>query len=142
MNIRQFKLANGDEIVTEVLEQDYNDNIEDQFTMIIKKPMKIDLQYDGYTRWYMLNPWMTYLHDEQDVIVFDESFIVAAANPSKEILNEYRKFCEYDEDLSSNKREKLEKEFVEMLQGLQGGDSSSSSGKILAFKRRKDESLH
>jgi len=136
MNIRQFKLANGDEIVTEVLEQDYNDNIEDQFTMIIKKPMKIDLQNDGYTRWYMLNPWMTYLHDEQDVIVFDESFIVAAANPSKEILNEYRKFCEYDEDLSSNKREKLEKEFIEMLRH---GDSS---GNVLPFTRRKDESIH
>ena len=118
--VRQFKLASGDEIVTEVVEQEVSE-IEDQFTMVIRRPMKIALQWNENRRWYMLNPWMVHQDRNTDVIVFDASYIVAIGNPSTDVLDEYDRFCE-SQDASNASRYDNEDEGMDLINRLIDSD--------------------
>lgn len=96
-DIRQFKLINGEEIICEVVEEYYDDELDngDGFNMYIKAVMALDLKvYESDPteepfRYYSLNPWMVYGENTDTVISLRAGYIVAEAPPSVMLLDQY-----------------------------------------------------
>lgn len=91
MEIRQFKLANNDEIMCEVIE--YH---EDDDAIVIRKTMKM-VQMDNIangTRYYAFRPFMMYQLTKEAFQIVNCGHIVAEANPSQDLILEYFKAIE------------------------------------------------
>ena len=91
MEIRQFKLANDDEIMCEVVE--YHD--EDD-AIVIRKTMKM-VQMDNMangTRYYAFRPFMMYQMTKEAFQIINCQHIVAEANPNQDLILEYFKAIE------------------------------------------------
>ncbi len=91
VNIRQFKLSNGDEIVCEVLRFPEDD---DDATLTVRSVYKINMITtldNDRNRYYQFRPWMVYqdhkdLHQELNL-----NHIIAEALPTQELLAHYLK---------------------------------------------------
>ena len=91
MEIRQFKLANNDEIMCEVIE--YH---EDDDAIVIRKTMKM-VQMDNIangTRYYAFRPFMLYQLTKEAFQIVNCEHIVAEANPAQDLILEYFKAIE------------------------------------------------
>lgn len=91
MEIRQFKLANDDEIMCEVVE--YH---EDDDAIVIRKTMKM-VQMDNMangTRYYAFRPFMMYQLTKEAFQIVNCGHIIAEANPSQDLIHEYFKAIE------------------------------------------------
>lgn len=91
MEIRQFKLANDDEIMCEVVEYHEEDD-----AIIIRKTMKM-VQMDNMangTRYYAFRPFMMYQMTKEAFQIINCQHIVAEANPNQDLILEYFKAIE------------------------------------------------
>lgn len=134
MEIRQFKLANNDEIMCEVVE--YH---EDDDAIVIRKTMKM-VQMDNMangTRYYAFRPFMMYQLTKDAFQIVNCEHIIAEANPNQELILEYFKAIETSLDEEGEKKENMDdmrdryntyvKQQTEMLSEL---DSESGSNVI------------
>ena len=134
MEIRQFKLANNDEIMCEVVE--YH---EDDDAIVIRKTMKM-VQMDNIangTRYYAFRPFMMYQLTKDAFQIVNCEHIIAEANPNQELILEYFKAIETSLDEEGDKKENMDdmrdryntyvKQQTEMLSEL---DSESGSNVI------------
>lgn len=134
MEIRQFKLANNDEIMCEVVE--YH---EDDDAIVIRKTMKM-VQMDNMangTRYYAFRPFMMYQLTKEAFQIVNCEHIIAEANPNQELILEYFKAIETSLDEEGEKKENMDdmrdryntyvKQQSEMLSEL---DSESGSNVI------------
>ena len=134
MEIRQFKLANNDEIMCEVVE--YH---EDDDAIVIRKTMKM-VQMDNMangTRYYAFRPFMMYQLTKDAFQIVNCEHIVAEANPAQDLILEYFKAIETSLDEEGEKKENMDdmrdryntyvKQQTEMLSEL---DSESGSNVI------------
>lgn len=84
----QFKLANGEEILCEVLDWD----MDDQFASILIwhafKLLTIEDTNIGM-RYYTLRPWMTYMDDPDKHMLLSSSMIVGQSRPSGKLLEQF-----------------------------------------------------
>jgi len=97
MELRQFKFANSDEVICEVLEW----NSEDDDLIVVRKAMKIVTMDDPESelRYYTFKPWIS-MNNDPDMIQTVNAYHVVSENiPSKvavetynEIVEEMRKF--------------------------------------------------
>ena len=91
MEIRQFKLANDDEIMCEVVEYHEEDD-----AIVIRKTMKM-VQMDNMangTRYYAFRPFMMYQMTKESFQIINCQHIVAEANPNQDLILEYFKAIE------------------------------------------------
>lgn len=99
MELRQFKFANNEEIICEVLEW----NTEDDDLIVVRKAMKIVSMDDPMEelRYYTFKPWIS-MNNDPDLIQTVNSYHIVAENvPSEmamktyyEVIGEMRKFAE------------------------------------------------
>ena len=105
MEIRQFKLANDDEIMCEVVE--YH---EDDDAIVIRKTMKM-VQMDNMangTRYYAFRPFMMYQLTKEAFQIVNCGHIIAEANPSQDLILEYFKAIETSLDEEGDKNDNLD----------------------------------
>tara|TARA_Y100000385_G_scaffold123018_1_gene127872 strand:- start:13299 stop:13727 length:429 start_codon:yes stop_codon:yes gene_type:complete len=91
LEIRQFKLANDDEIMCEVVEYHEEDD-----AIVIRKTMKmvqVDNMANG-TRYYAFRPFMLYQMTPESFQIINCEHIIAEANPDQELILEFFKAIE------------------------------------------------
>ena len=91
MEIRQFKLANDDEIMCEVVEYHEEDD-----AIVIRKTMKM-VQMDNMangTRYYAFRPFMMYQMTKEAFQIINCAHIIGEANPNQDLILEYFKAIE------------------------------------------------
>lgn len=92
MDIKQFKLTNGEEIITQVVEWPDDDAVE----MVIKNPLKVfSVQTEDNSFYHSFRPWMLYQIDDKNLMLLNMSQIVGEANPHQSVINEYNKTLNY-----------------------------------------------
>ena len=137
MEIRQFKLANNDEIMCEVVEYHEEDD-----AIVIRRTMKM-VQMDNMangTRYYAFRPFMMYQMTKEAFQIINCGHIISEANPNQDLILEYFKAIETameDEvgaeenmdDMRSKYNEFVKKQH-EMLMSDFDADSESGSNVI------------
>tara|TARA_Y100001958_G_scaffold138695_1_gene112066 strand:+ start:22 stop:465 length:444 start_codon:yes stop_codon:yes gene_type:complete len=91
LEIRQFKLANDDEIMCEVVEYHEEDD-----AIVIRKTMKM-VQMDNMangTRYYAFRPFMMYQMTKEAFQIINCAHIISEANPNQDLILEYFKAIE------------------------------------------------
>ena len=86
LDLRQFKLADGDEILCEVLEWH-----EDEDALVIRKTLKLvmmDNMANG-VRYYAFRPFMMYQMNSAAFQIINCQHIIAEAAPTQDLINEY-----------------------------------------------------
>lgn len=132
--IKHFKLANGEEIVCDVVE--WPDPEGDSPDIVIRNVFRLELtevKGDG-VRYYQFKPWMVY-QDEPDLYqVLNGNHIVGEANPPEKLIEQYIKVVGLD-NMSPQDIDKKLLEYVDELKKMLGGDSDSNL-KIVPFPNR------
>lgn len=140
MEIRQFKLANDDEIMCEVVEYHEEDD-----AIVIRKTMKmvqVDNMANG-TRYYAFRPFMLYQMTPESFQIINCEHIIAEANPDQELILEFFKAIEAamdtdDGDQSENIDDMKEKYNAYVKNQISKLDSDAASNIIkLNFDKNK-----
>ena len=137
MEIRQFKLANNDEIMCEVVEYHEEDD-----AIVIRRTMKM-VQMDNMangTRYYAFRPFMMYQMTKEAFQIINCGHIISEANPNQDLILEYFKAIETAMEDEAGAEENMDdmrskyNEFVkkqhEMLMYDLDADSESGSNVI------------
>ena len=129
-NYRQFKLANGEEILCEVMQ--WGD--EEVSAIVIRKAMKIYQvdRLDGY-RLYTLRPWMIYSEDPSQLMTINDQMIIGETTPAMTLmkqyimcLKEFKKSFEQDTKEDKNWAENLSDEQIQQMIKDIANDSDSN----------------
>lgn len=140
MEIKQFKLSSGEEIVCEVLEwPDADEDIADIVVRNIYKIVAIDQTVSG-NRYYTFKPWMVF-QDEPDMFqTININHVIGEANPSQKLLEQYFNILKGElSEESEAAREELEKKLADYIHNLrkmvseQVGSSDSGEENIIKF---------
>lgn len=85
-NVRQLKLASGEEMIADVLEWAN----EEDASIVIRSALKIVMteKNDG-TRLYALRPWMIYCEDMNHLLTVNADQIVGETTPSSPLMKQY-----------------------------------------------------
>ena len=140
MEIKQFKLSSGEEIVCEVIEwPDVDEDIAEIVVRNIYKIIAIDQTVSG-NRYYTFKPWMVF-QDEPDMFqTININHVVGEANPSQKLLEQYFTMIkgELSED-SEAARAELEKKLEDYINNLrqmvnqQVGSKDSGEENVIKF---------
>ena len=140
MEIKQFKLSSGEEIVCEVIEwPDVDEDMAEIVVRNIYKIIAIDQTVSG-NRYYTFKPWMVF-QDEPDMFqTINMNHIIGEANPSQKLLEQYFTMIkgELSED-SEAARAELEKKLADYINNLrqmvseQVGYSDSGEENVIKF---------
>lgn len=93
-DIRQLKLINGEEIICEVVDENFDVNY-DGFDLHVKSCMALKLKvYDADPeaepyRYYTLNPWFVYGEDNDNPTFIKSEMIIAECQPSPLLMDQY-----------------------------------------------------
>lgn len=141
MDLKQFKLANGEEIVCEVIEW-HDDDVAD---IIIRNAYKIIAYHGSATgdRYYAFAPWMVYQEGDEIFQSINAEMVVGSATPTEMLIREYLKVKESDKSTQEEIDRKIN-EYVDNIQKmLLGLDKQTrkyelldSDGKVVAFPDR------
>ena len=140
MEIKQFKLSSGEEIVCEVLEwPDADEDIADIVVRNIFKVVAIDQTVSG-NRYYTFKPWMVF-QDEPDMFqTININHVIGEANPSQKLLEQYFNILKGElSEESEAAREELEKKLADYINNLrkivseQVGSSDSGEENVIKF---------
>ena len=84
--VRQFKLASGEEVVCEVI-QWHN---EEELELIVRKAMKLVMgEMDTGVRYYSFRPWMVYQENPEDLVVLNGNHVIGIAYPPESLIAQY-----------------------------------------------------
>ena len=86
LEVRQFKLASGDEILCEIIQWQDPEGIE----ICIRKAMKLVMNegLDG-VKYYSFRPWMIYQENADDIIILSASMVMGIGFPVESLLYQY-----------------------------------------------------
>jgi|TARA_B110000444_G_C18697879_1_gene527502 hypothetical protein len=93
IELRQFKLTNQEEVVTEVL--DFGDEDTDH-AIVVRNTMKlvnVENMHSGM-RYYAFRPYMLYQGDGSHVQIINPGHVVSECSPSKLLVEQYQKAIE------------------------------------------------
>lgn len=169
-DIRQLKLANGEEIICEIIEdQSVDPEVYDYpypWDMFIKNVMKLELKvYDSDPdeepyRYYALNPWMVYGEQKDKVISLKSDAVIAECDPSPLLMDQYvvgieemNRVYEYKMESRNKFKDELKKagDFINKAQKrleekkakeLDLTDKEKDSNVIKLFNKKDDDTLH
>lgn len=131
---RQFKLANGEEVLCEIIQ--WSD--EEESAIIIRKAMRIyQVEHSEGYRMYTLRPWMMYSEDPDQLMTINDTQIIGECEPAPTLMKQYimvvkeyantfaeelKKMADEDKPFPHNMSdEKLEA----LMQDIADGDSSN-----------------
>ena len=84
--IRQFKLASGEEVVCEII-QWHN---EEELELVVRKAMKLVMgEMETGVRYYSFRPWMVYQENPEDFIVLNGNHVVGIGYPTASLIDQY-----------------------------------------------------
>jgi hypothetical protein len=141
LDLRQFKLADGDEIMCEVVEFH-----EEEDALVIRKTLKLvmmDNMQNGI-RYFAFRPFMMYQLESTSFQVIQCAHIIAEAAPSQELINEYFTSLENltsddtDDENMDEIRKRAEKKLKEYL-ATQMELKDSSNENIISFPSPSDK---
>ena len=156
--VRQFKLASGEEIVCEIIQW----NNEEELELVVRKAMKLVMgQSETGIKYYSFRPWMVYQENPDDFVILNGNHVVGIAYPPDSLITQYdeavdemakmyedrqkehleKKGSEYK---SVNKINELTKSLLNTNEELEGyikslDNQDSSSNVISMFSFNKDE---
>ena len=136
--IRQFKLASGEELVCEVVEW----ATEECCDMVVRRAFSIQTQISNETyRYHSLKPWMALQEGLEMYITLNSNHIVSEAQPQESLLKHYQSTVHNAELTDEEISEKLQ-EYYDM-QSEENHDADSSIDNILDFnKHSKKDTIH
>ena len=86
MDLKQFKLSSGEEIITLVVEWPDEDSLD----IVIRNPLKIHSMIGPDGNFYhQLKPFMVYQFAEDNLMILNSSTIIAEGNPNKIVTKQY-----------------------------------------------------
>ena len=84
--VRQFKLASGEEIVCEVIQW----NNEEELELVVRKAMKLVMgEMETGVRYYSFRPWMVYQENPDDLLVLNGNHVIGIAYPPVSLISQY-----------------------------------------------------
>ena len=87
-NVKQLKIADGSEIICEIMEELEED-------IVVRGAFRIArVDLDSERSYYMFKPWMTYVEEPDHFITINLYHLIAATVPSKDILEQYENATE------------------------------------------------
>jgi len=157
IELRQFKLTNQEEIVTEVL--DFGDETEDG-ALVVRNTMKlVDAERSGPgmtgIRYYAFRPFMLYQGDGQHVQIINPGHVVSECTPTKQLIEQYQNAIEEmimngNKDLTGledtkkamqayhETMAKLMKDRITEDTALYADDSTPKVANVIKFRSKKD----
>ena len=103
LEIKQFKLANDEEIICQVVEWPTID----EPSMVIRRPMKV-ISMENYregARYYAFRPWLMFQEHKDNMQILNSLHIIVEASPSEYLVDQYNKFLvEMDKTTESDKK--------------------------------------
>ena len=102
MILKQFKMANGDELICEIVQWPVNDEQE----VVVRKILKINSadNYFSSTKYYSLRPYMSFFDDIGLLYILNPFHILCEVEPSPDLRSLYLETIQMiEEDLKSGK---------------------------------------
>jgi len=126
--IKQFKLANGEEILCEVLQWEDADEIE----ILARKAMRLIMMenQDG-VKYYAFRPWMVYQENNDDIIIINTTHIVGMGYPTRTLVLQYNEACEDMDEMHEQREREYEEKYgreTRMTAEQQFQENSETSG--------------
>jgi len=141
MEIKQFKLSSGEEVICEVLE--WPNDEEDEVDIVVRNVFRIvaiDQTVSG-NRYYTFKPWMVF-QDEADMFqLINNTHVIGEANPSQKLLEQYfiaiRGESSEDSEAARAEIEKRLEDYINNLRNMISGQtqdtSDSGDDKVIKF---------
>lgn len=86
MDLKQFKLSSGEEIVTLVVEWPDEDSLD----IVVRNPLKVHSMMGPDGNFYhQLKPFMLYQFAEDNLMILNAGTIIAEGNPNKIVTKQY-----------------------------------------------------
>jgi hypothetical protein len=82
-DVRQLKLASGEEILCEVVQWQEGDDYE----ILVRKAMRLIMMENGDgMKYYAFRPWMVYQESSDDLLIINSSHIVGMGFPTDSLM--------------------------------------------------------
>jgi hypothetical protein len=136
INVKQLKIADGSEIICEVMEELEED-------IVVRGAFRISrVDLDNERSYYMFKPWMTYVEESDHFITINLYHLIAATVPSKDILDQYGHAIEKISEAVSERDENLDEMPEEKLKEKLGLTNDSEVDNVLKFNFIDKTKLH
>lgn len=88
MELKQFKLTSGEEIICEIME--WPDAESESADMVVRNILNIvAYEQTGGNRYYTFKPWMVFQDAEDNYQILNINHVVGECNPSEKIIEQY-----------------------------------------------------
>lgn len=154
--VRQFKLANGEEILCEVIQWAEGED----FEILVRKAMRLIMMENGDgMKYYAFRPWMVYQESSEDLLIINSTHIVGLGYPTDSLLVQWQEAVADMEQMHLAREEEHNEKYgikvsaqeqmdsrsksavdkIEEYLDRMGGDSASSN--VIQFDAKRDK-LH
>jgi hypothetical protein len=135
-NVKQLKIADGSEIICEIMEELEED-------IVVRGAFRIArVDLDNERSYYMFKPWMTYVEESDHFITINLYHLIAATVPSKDILDQYENAIEKISEAVSERNENLDDTSEEKIKEKLSLTNDSEVDNVLKFNFIDKTKLH
>jgi len=135
-NVKQLKIADGSEIICEIMEELEED-------IVVRGAFRIArVDLDSERSYYMFTPWMTYVEEPDHFITINLYHLIAATVPSKDILEQYENATEKINEARLERDEKLNTRQEENLKDEVNVTQEIDADNVLKFNFIDKTKLH
>jgi hypothetical protein len=139
-NVKQLKMANGDEVICEILE-DLEDDLVVRYCLTIDKVSNVEASAQKMETFYVMRPWMTYIERNDELITLSKYHIMGAAEPNIELAEQYGSALKTILELADE--EKLNEDLSNILKLDSSNETKSENViKITSLLERGKNKLH
>jgi hypothetical protein len=135
-NVKQLKIADGSEIICEIMEELEED-------IVVRGAFRIArVDLDNERSYYMFKPWMTYVEESDHFITINLYHLIAATVPSKDILDQYENAIEKISEAVSERNDSLDDTSEEKIKEKLSLTNDSEVDNVLKFNFIDKTKLH
>ena len=135
-NVKQLKIADGSEIICEIMEELEED-------IVVRGAFRIArVDLDSERSYYMFKPWMTYVEEPDHFITINLYHLIAATVPSKDILEQYENATEKINEARLERDEELRMEKEKDLKDEVNVTQEIDADNVLKFNFIDKTKLH
>lgn len=156
-DVRQLKLASGEEILCEVVQWQEGDDYE----ILVRKAMRLIMMENGEgMKYYAFRPWMVYQESSDDLLIINSTHIVGLGFPTDSLMiqwheavadmqemyvvresehtEKYGKQVSAEEQMRDRVQSAADKidDYIERM----GGDSASDN--VISLDSMRDKTIH
>lgn len=136
INVKQLKIADGSEIICEIMEELEED-------IVVRGAFRIArVDLDNERSYYMFKPWMTYVEESDHFITINLYHLIAATVPSKDILDQYENAIEKISEAVSERNDSLDEIPEEEIKEKLSLTNDSEVDNVLKFNFIDKTKLH